>query len=77
MSTVDALKLFSRIGKIGYYAIIVYFDIFFWGFSGLMYYAMTNNIESWSILDSFSMAWKGMFQPIPFVIGHSIGLLFW
>ena len=74
---VEGIKTISGASNTLFYAIVVFMDIFWWGISGMLYYAISNGIESWPPLESLSYAWKGMFQPIPFIIGHAIGITFY
>ena len=74
---IEGIKIISGASNTLFYTIVVFMDIFWWGISGMLSYALSNGIESWAVAESLSFAWKGMFQPLPFVIGHGIGIIFY
>ena len=77
MSYFDGVKFLYRSSNLVFSVIIIIIDLICWGLAGLLYYSFVFGIESWPAQATFSLAWKGMFYPIPFVVGHFIGLVFY
>ena len=73
----QSVKFLYKSGKGIVYVAVVIMDLFCWGLAGLFHTVFTYDIESWAVEETFSLAWKGMFVPIPFLAGHLMGLIFY
>ena len=77
MSVMQGVKFLYKSRKGVVYAAVVFMDLFFWGLAGLFHTIITYDIESWAVEETFSLAWRGMFEPSAFMVGHLIGLIFY